>query len=98
MTHWWPAQGVKVDPGRPPARPGEQGVPPHVDVPHWLFTPLARGLRHHRIDYHSSVGFIRRSDSDDPDDQVDRLVFPSTDPEVIQFLVDAAARSAGMRV
>jgi hypothetical protein len=80
---------VRVNPGRAPTRLGGDGIFPFVDVPHWFTGEVARILRHHRVRFEARAGFLRRADSDDPDDHIDRLSFPSARPEFIQTLIDS---------
>jgi len=78
-----------VNPGRAPTRIGGDGILPFVDVPHWFFNQFARVLRHHRVEFQLRLAYIRRADSDDPDDHMDRLIFPSARPEYVQSLLDS---------
>lgn len=75
--------------GRAPTRIGGDGILPFVDVPHWFFNQLSRVLRHHRVEFHLRLAYIRRADSDDPDDHMDRLIFPSAGPAYVQSLLDS---------
>lgn len=75
--------------GRAPTRIGGDGILPFVDVPHWFVADFARALRSHRVDYEIRPAYIRRADSDDPDDHIDRLVFPSASPAAVQALLDS---------
>lgn len=80
---------MKVNPGRAPTRIGGDGILPFLDVPHWFAIEVIRVLRHHRIEFEIKPAFIRRADSDDPDDHTDRLIFPASLPAQIQALVDS---------
>lgn len=50
---------------------------------------LARVLRSHRVEYQVKVAYIRRVNSDDPDDHTDRFMFPTASPARVQALVDS---------
>lgn len=89
MKHWWPCDGLKVNPGRAPTRIGGDEMLPFLDVPHWFALEVIRVLRHHRIDFDIRPAFEKRADSDDPDDHTDRLVFPKAQPAQVQYLVDS---------
>ncbi len=78
-----------MNPGRAPTRIGGDGIHPFVDVPHWIAGELRRALRHHRIEFELRSAYLRRADSDDPDDHSDRFVFPSERPERVQAIVDS---------
>ena len=77
-----------MNPGRAPTRIGGDGILPFLDVPHWLTVDVIRILRSHRVEYRVRSGYIHRQDSEDPDDQIDRLTFPSTHADQIQALLD----------
>ena len=62
---------------------------PSVVVPHWFTHTLTRALRHHRVEFQLHLAYARRADSDDPDDQMDLLRFPSARAEYVQLLLDA---------
>jgi len=78
-----------VNPGRAPTRIGGDGILPFVDVPHWMAADLVRVLRSHRVEYRVRPAYIRRADSDDPDDHTDRFIFPTERPAKVQVLVDS---------
>lgn len=78
-----------MNPGRAPTRLGDDGILPFVDVPHWLAVDVVRVLRRHRVEFRRRPGYIRRADSDDPDDQMDRLIFPSERADRVQALLDS---------
>jgi hypothetical protein len=78
-----------VNPGRAPTRIGGDGILPFVVVPHWFAHELIRVLRHHRVVFQLHLAYARRADSDDPDDHMDLLRFPSAKPEYVQLLLDA---------
>lgn len=88
MRDWWPCDGLRVNPGRQPARIGGERIVPFLDVPHWFTADIVRMLRRHRVDFTIDLAFVRRTDSDDPDDQSDRLSFPRSPPDLIQALID----------
>ncbi|MEZ5990457.1 MAG: hypothetical protein R3F30_15355 [Planctomycetota bacterium] len=92
MRGWWPCTGLYVNPGRRPTRLGNDGIHPFVDVPHWACCTVVRELRRHRVGFELRPAFIRRTGSEDPDDMLDRLVFPTADPTTIQGLLDLAVR------
>lgn len=78
-----------MNPGRAPTRIGGDGILPFVDVPHWFAGELVRLLRHRRVEFQLRPGYIRRADSDDQDEHLDRLSFPSARPEYVQLLIDS---------
>lgn len=78
-----------MNPGRAPTRFGGDGILPFVDVPHWLAVDLVRVLRSHRVQYQVRVAYLRRADSEDPDDHTDRFIFPTESPARVQVLVDS---------
>ena len=84
----WPSAGVRVNPGRAPTPIGGDGILPFVDVPHWFAFECVKVLRDHRVEVQVLPAFIRRVGSDDPDDHMDRLVFPSARPEYVQWLLN----------
>ena len=50
---------------------------------------FVRVLRHHRVEFRICDGYERRRGSQDPDDCMDRLVFPRGHPEFVQTLLDS---------
>ena len=88
MRDWWPQDGLRVNAGKQPVRIGGQRLAPFLYVPHWFTADIVRVLRRHRVDFTIDLAFVRSRESEEPDDQSDRLCFPRSAPEQIQALVD----------
>jgi hypothetical protein len=91
MRNWWPT-GLWVNPGRVPTRIGGDGILPFLDVPHWFASEVIRVLRRHRVEFRIRHAYLRLANSDDPDDHMDRLIFPLERADRVQALVDSIKR------